>query len=221
MTTNAATSTLRVTEIYPSIQGESTWAGIPCVFVRLTGCPLRCVWCDTVYAFTEGQRQSIDAIVDEVRSHGIPLVEVTGGEPLVQPECGDLCQRLLDAGFTVLLETSGAYDIDLVPRDVVRIMDLKCPDSGEEHRNLWSNIDRLQPHDEVKFVIASRRDFDWATEMTLAHRLPERVKAVLFSPVFGDIDLQDLARWITEARLPVRMQLQMHKYIWDPTAKGV
>lgn len=212
---------LRVTEVYLSIQGESTYAGLPCVFVRLTGCPLRCVWCDTVFSFTEGKAASISEVVEQVLRCEVPLVEITGGEPLVQANCGRLCQELLDRGKTVLVETSGAYDIDLVPRECVRIMDLKCPGSGEMERNMWENLERLTLNDEVKFVVTDRRDYEWAREVTLTHRLHERVRCVLFSPVFGEQPLRYLAEWICEDRLPVRMQLQLHKYIWDPQARGV
>jgi 7-carboxy-7-deazaguanine synthase len=223
--TNVATldlsAKLRITEIYLSIQGESTWAGLPCTFVRLTGCPLRCVWCDTVYSFTEGKQRSIAEILEEIETIGVKLVEITGGEPLAQKNCGHLCQALLQRGYTVLVETSGAYDIDLVPRECVRIMDLKCPDSGEEARNMWANLDRLQTHDEIKFVIASRRDFEWARDCVRKHHLHEKVQAVLFSPVFGSIDLPALANWVAEEKLPIRMQIQMHKVIWPPDMRGV
>jgi len=210
-----------VWEMYPSIQGESTWAGLPCFFIRLSGCPLRCVWCDTEYAFYGGERLPISEVVEKAVQSGISLVEVTGGEPLAQPNCPDLCRELLDRGLTVLIETAGSEPIETLPEGVIRIMDLKCPDSGEMDKNLWSNLEHLNEHDEIKFVIASETDFDWAAEVVLRERLNERVKAVLFSPVFGQIDPQGMVKWILERKLPVRFQLQMHKSIWDPEEKGV
>lgn len=217
----AVESTLLVSEVYTSIQGESTWAGLPCVFIRLTGCPLRCRWCDTTYAFTGGERWKIADLVQHVNAFGIPLVEVTGGEPLAQPNCPSLCQSLLDQGKTVLIETAGSHPIDVLPEGVIRIMDLKCPDSGEMDRNLWSNIDALNSRDEVKFVIASRRDFEWATEVTRSRSLHNKVHTVLFSPVFGEVEPVDLVEWILAEGLPVRFQLQLHKIIWEPSSRGV
>lgn len=215
------TRTVTVTEIYKSVQGESTWAGEPCIFVRLTGCHLRCVWCDTAYAFHGGEKTTVGAVVDRCRELGGPLVEITGGEPLLQKHCGALAQALLDAGFTVLCETSGALPLDLLPAAVIKIMDLKCPDSGEMERNDYANIDRLAPEDEVKFVLASRRDYEWSREQVLKYRLAERCRAVLFSPVFGAIEAKDIVDWIVADGLPVRFQLQMHKFIWPPDQKGV
>lgn len=212
---------LTITEVYKSVQGESTWAGLPCIFVRLTGCPLRCVWCDTAYAFTGGEKTTVAAVVAQCMALGGGLVEITGGEPLAQKGCGALAQALLDAGCTVLCETSGAYPIDLLPDAVIKIMDLKCPDSGEEHRNDWSNLAKLSPRDEVKFVIASRRDYEWSREVVQREGLADRVHCVLFSPVFGEIDPQALVGWILDDALPVRFQLQLHKFIWPPDQKGV
>lgn len=214
--------TLRITEIYRSLQGESTWAGLPCVFVRLTGCPLRCVWCDTEYAFHGGERLSIREILDRVAVLDTTLVEITGGEPLAQKGCGALAELLIERGCTVLVETSGALPIDLLPEAAIKIMDLKCPDSGECNKNDWANIERLSvDRDEVKFVIASRHDYEWARGAVLEHCLETRCKCVLFSPVFGAVDPRDLAAWILEDGLPVRFQLQLHKFIWPPDAKGV
>jgi 7-carboxy-7-deazaguanine synthase len=212
---------LTVNEIFLSVQGESSWAGLPCVFVRLTGCDLRCSYCDTTYAFTEGTRRPLDEVLAEVLAFDCPLVEVTGGEPLLQPASLELMTALCDAGLTVLLETSGAHDISKVDSRVHRIMDLKTPDSGECARNLESNIRHLTQRDEVKFVINSRTDYEWARQKACEHSLPGRVQAVLFSPVFGKIDPASLVQWILEDRLQVRFQLQMHKFIWDPNQRGV
>ncbi len=217
---------LRVTEIFHSIQGESTWAGLPCTFVRLTGCPLRCVWCDTAYAFQGGERMTLDGIVARVETIGTPLVELTGGEPLVHPGAFELARRLLDAGHTVLVETSGAVDVAPLDARAHKIMDLKCPGSGESERNLWSNLDHLGPGDELKFVLADRADYEWAREVVRTRGLDERVRAgglraILFSPVWDRLDLQELAGWILEDRLPVRYQIQLHKLIWGPVARGV
>jgi len=217
----SAETILRVTEIYKSVQGESTWAGLPCIFVRLSGCPLRCVWCDTEYAFYGGEKLSVAAIVDQCRALGGDLIEITGGEPLAQPECPDLAQAFLDAGFTVLIETSGSLPISSLPAETIKIMDLKCPDSGEGDKNDWTNIDALTDRDEVKFVIASRRDYEWSREQVTKHNLSNRCKAALFSPVFGAIEGDSLVKWILEDKLNVRFQLQLHKYVWPPDAKGV
>ncbi|NUN97128.1 MAG: radical SAM protein [Candidatus Omnitrophica bacterium] len=207
--------------MYPSIQGESTHAGLPCFFIRLTGCPLRCRWCDTAYAFSGGTRTPISGILEAVEASGISLVEVTGGEPLAQPNCPLLCRRLVDAGFTVLIETAGSHPLELLPEGVIRIMDLKCPGSGEMESNLWSNLDQLVWRDEIKFVIADRADFEWARGVVRTYRLERRVNAILFSPVFGEIDPAELVEWILEENLPVRFQLQLHKFIWDPSRTGV
>ncbi|MGH7839993.1 MAG: radical SAM protein [Candidatus Binataceae bacterium] len=212
---------LRVNEIFYSIQGESTWAGRPCVFVRLTGCNLRCVWCDTPYAFYEGRQMAIAAIVDQVRGYGCELVEITGGEPMLQKGIHALLRALLEENRTVMLETSGERDLRGVDARVIKIMDLKCPGSGEGARNRWSNLDCLTPHDEVKFVVADRRDYEWARDTIAERAIAARVHAVLMSPVFGQLEPAALASWILEDRLPVTMQLQMHKQIWDPSARGV
>lgn len=211
-------------EIFHSIQGESTWAGVPMVFVRLTGCPLRCVWCDTAYAFHEGQQTPIAEILQRVEAYGCPHVEVTGGEPLAQKNCLPLLTALCDAGKTVLLETAGSHDLAPVDPRVHVIMDLKAPGSGEEARNRWANIPLLRPEkDEVKIVLDGRADYEWAKAKLAEHRLAERAKAVLLSAVHGKLDYKTLAEWVLADRLPppVRFQLQLHKHIWDPTARGV
>ncbi len=211
---------LLIHEIYRSIQGESTFVGLPCVFVRLAVCDARCVWCDTPHAFSQGNPWPLEAILQRVLSYHCPLVEITGGEPLVQEEVLPLMSTLADRGLTVLLETSGAHDVSPVDRRVHVIMDLKCPDSGECAGNRWANLDVLKPADQIKFVIASRRDFDWAAETIRKHNL-ERRFTVLLSPVFGVVQPVELAGWLLESDLQVRMQLQLHKYIWDPQARGV
>lgn len=212
---------LTVHEIYHSVQGESTHAGRPCVFVRLTACDLRCVWCDTPYAFTGGRKMAIDEVLDAVAAFGCPLVEVTGGEPLLQPEAPRLLSRLVADGYEVLLETGGHRPLDDVPEAVRAIVDVKCPGSGEADHMHWDNLNQLSSHDEVKFVIADRADFDYARQVVEHYALPGRVAAVHFSPVYGVLSPAELARWILDARLPVRLQLQAHKYIWSPEARGV
>lgn len=212
---------LTVNEIFHSIQGESTHAGRPCVFVRLTACDLRCSWCDTPYAFTEGHKMSLDDIVARVKAFECPVVEITGGEPLLQKNVYPLMQRLLDDGLTVMLETGGHVSIEQVPEQVVRIVDVKCPGSGESHRNDWSNMDRLTEHDEMKFVIKDREDYEFARAVVAKHGLVRRVRAVLFSPVHGALDPKLLASWILADRLEVRLQLQVHKYVWPPETRGV
>ena len=212
---------LTVNEIYQSVQGESTWAGLQCVFVRLTFCDLRCTYCDTEYAFYEGKKRPLDEIVAAVREFGCPLVEVTGGEPLLQPACVPLLAMLCDAGWDVLLETSGAHDIGAVDPRVHRLMDLKTPSSGECGRNLYANIGHLTSRDEVKFVIGSREDYEWAREKMREYDLAAKVKAVLFSPVLGKIAPADMVAWMLEDKVPARFQLQMHKFIWEPRARGV
>jgi len=217
---------LRVTEVFHSIQGESTWAGLPCTFIRLTGCPLRCVWCDTEYAFHGGEKMTLAALVARAREIGTPLVEVTGGEPLVHPGAFRLCTLLADEGFTVLVETSGAVDVASLDPRVHKIMDLKCPGSGESHRNLWGNLDHLGPGDEVKFVVADRTDYEWTRETIRERRLDGRVRegglrALLVSPVWDAVAWDDLAAWILEDRLPVRLQVQLHKLIWGAETIGV
>ena len=212
---------LTVFEIYESIQGESTHAGRPCVFVRLAACDLRCTWCDTPYAFTGGAKMAIDDVIARVRTFQSRLVELTGGEPLLQKDAGPLMQRLLDEGYQVLVETGGHVPLDPVPREVRKIIDVKCPGSGEAARMHWPNLEGLAPHDEVKFVLADRADFDYARDVVTRYGLPARVAAVLFSPVHGVLSPQELANWILEAGLPVRLQLQLHKYIWTPETRGV
>ncbi len=213
--------TLTINEIYQSIQGESTWAGQRCAFVRLTFCNLRCNYCDTEYAFYEGKKETLKEIVDLVAAFHSPLVEITGGEPLLQKNVLPLMSILCDAGHTVLLETSGAHDISKVDPRVHRIMDLKTPGSGEVERNLWSNIDHLTLLDEVKFVIGSREDYEWSREKVGRFDLITRCRSVLFSPIFGRIDPREIVEWILADQLDVRFQLQMHKFIWTPTQRGV
>ena len=212
---------LTVFEIYESIQGESTHAGRPCVFVRLAACDLRCTWCDTPYAFTGGTKKSVEDVVREVEAFGANTVEITGGEPMLQREVTVLMQRLLDAGHEVLLETGGHIPLDDVPEAVVAIVDVKCPGSGESAKMHWPNLEQLSPHDEVKFVIADRVDFEYAREVVKRYDLTARAAAVLFSPVHGKLEPAELARWILAARMPVRLQLQQHKYIWSPETRGV
>ena len=209
----ATASRLKITEIFLSVQGESSSVGWPTVFVRLTGCPLRCHYCDTAYAFHGGQWMSLDDIVAEVSRLGAHHVCVTGGEPLAQKNCLPLLTRLCDAGHRVSLETSGAIDIGNVDPRVVRVVDIKTPASGEVARNRWANLDALQPHDEIKFVLCDRADYDWARERLAEHRLAQRC-AVLFSPSQGQVDAGQLAEWILADRLPVRFQLQLHKVLW-------
>jgi 7-carboxy-7-deazaguanine synthase len=211
---------LLVHEIYRSLQGESTYAGLPCVFVRTAACDSRCRWCDTPHAFNQGEPMPRADVLRRALAFDCPLVEVTGGEPLLQPEVLPLMTELCDAGKTVLLETSGAHDVGPVDPRVHVIMDLKCPDSGECERNHWPNLDRLKPTDQIKFVIASRRDWDWTAETVRTHRLAERF-ACLVSTSFRDVKPIELADWLLESGLNLRMQLQMHKYIWDPNARGV
>jgi 7-carboxy-7-deazaguanine synthase len=217
---------LRITEIFHSIQGESTWAGVPCTFVRITGCPLRCVWCDTEYAFHGGTRMTFAEILEEVGRHPARVVEITGGEPLAHPGAFDLARLLLDEGYTVLVETSGAFDVSGLDPRVHRIMDLKCPGSGESEKNLWSNLDHLGALDEIKFVVKDRADYEWARDVIRDRGLDARVadgslRALLMSPVWDDIDLKDFAGWILEDGLPVRFQVQVHKLIWGAEATGV
>ena len=215
------TKVLTVNEIYLSVQGESTHVGRPCVFVRLTACDLRCRWCDTPYAFTGGRKMSIDEVLAEIEPHGTPLVEITGGEPLLQRDVYPLMERLLEQGYGVLLETGGHVPLDEVPDAVVAVVDVKCPGSGEAHRNDWGNLDRLRPHDEVKFVIKDRADYEYARDVITKHRLGERVAALHLSPVHGVMDLRQLSEWTMADRLPARVQVQLHKYIWDPDTRGV
>jgi 7-carboxy-7-deazaguanine synthase len=212
---------LTVNEIFHSIQGESSRAGYPCVFVRLTACDLRCTWCDTAYAFHEGRKMSVDDVVAAVAEHGCPLVEITGGEPLLQEDVYPLMDRLLAGGHTVMLETGGHRPIARVPAAVLKIVDIKCPASGEAARNDWSNLDRLAPHDEVKFVIQDRADYEFARDVIARYGLVSRGPAVLLSPVHGVLDARTLSEWMLADRLTARLQLQIHKYIWSPTTRGV
>lgn len=212
---------LTVNEIFHSIQGESTHTGRPCVFVRLTGCDLRCSWCDTPYAFTEGRRMTVDDVVERVREYGCDVVEITGGEPLLQKEVYRLMERLLDDGRTVMIETGGHLSADAVPAGVVRVIDIKCPGSGESAKVHWPNLERLRSSDELKFVIKDRADYEFARDVVARHDLLARCAAVLFSPVHGVLEAKQLAEWILADRLPVRLQLQAHKYIWAPDTRGV
>jgi len=212
---------LTVNEIFYSIQGESTYAGRPCVLVRLSACDLRCSWCDTPYAFYEGRKMSLDEVVKEAERYSCPLVEITGGEPLLQEEVYPLMDRLLASGRTVLLETGGHIDISRVPAAVVKIVDVKCPGSGESDRNHWENLERLQSHDQVKLVIRDRIDYEFARTTLCRYRLDRKCEAVLFSPVHGVLNPKVLSEWVLQDCLPVRVQLQLHKYIWGPDARGV
>jgi 7-carboxy-7-deazaguanine synthase len=225
---------MQITEIFKSIQGEGTRAGLPCVFVRLTGCNLRCTWCDTAYAFHGGTKRSVEevlAMVDGLAGSGamrVPLVEITGGEPLLQPETPALAEGLLAAGHTLMIETSGERFVGVLPRAVIKIVDVKCPDSGEADRFDMANLDAVSSEDEIKFVISSRRDYEFARDFAMRHRLAERVRQVLFSPVFPDpagtwagLNARELTQWILADGLPVRLGLQLHKFIWDPAMKGV
>lgn len=229
-----------ITEIFKSIQGEGTRAGLPCIFVRLTGCNLRCTWCDTAYAFHGGTKMSVEEVlsrVDELAGRDpdadtlqakVPLVELTGGEPLLQEEIYPLAEKLFGAGYTVMIETSGERHIGRLPPEVIKIVDVKCPDSGEADTFNVDNLDVLSSEDEVKFVLSTRRDYEFARDFTARHRLSERVKQVLFSPVFEDpqgkwpgLEPRTLVEWILADGLPVRLGLQLHKFVWDPATKGV
>ena len=212
---------LTVNEIFHSIQGESTHAGRPCVFVRLTACDLRCTWCDTPYAFTEGRKMSVDDVVARVREYNCDVVEITGGEPLLQKEVYPLMERLLHDGRIVMLETGGHLSAEQVPAGVVRVIDVKCPGSGESHHNCWENLANVRPHDEVKFVVKDRADYEFARDVISERSLSGRVAAIHLSPVHGVLDAKTLAEWVIADRLPVRVQLQLHKYIWSPDTRGV
>lgn len=212
---------IRIHEIYASIQGESTFAGLPCTFVRLSRCNLRCRWCDTPQAFEGGTSMKRSEVLERALAHGTPLVELTGGEPLLQAGAIPLLRELCDAGRTVLLETSGERDISGVDPRVHRIMDLKAPGSDESHRNRWDNIEHLTQRDEVKIVLADRTDYEWARNVIAEHDLAARVRQVLLSPVWGELDPKDLVAWVLDDGLPVRVQIQMHKVIWDADTQGV
>ena len=212
---------LTINEIFHSIQGESTHSGRPCVFVRLTACNLRCSWCDTPYAFTEGRKMSLDDVMQQIDAYDCRLVEITGGEPLLQDEVYPLMDRLLAAGRTVMVETGGHLSIGNVPVPVIKIVDVKCPGSSESHRNDWDNLERLAAHDEVKFVIKDRADYEFARDVVRRHRLIGRIAAVLFSPVHAVLEPRTLAEWILADGLEVRLQLQAHKYIWGADVRGV
>ena len=211
---------LKINEIYYSVQGESTHTGRPCIFIRLTYCNLRCSYCDTEYAFYEGKDMEIAQIMSEIQQWDCNLVEVTGGEPLFQEECIDLLHELINSNYEVMLETGGSLSISDVPKKVIKIVDFKCPSSKMEKKNLWSIVDDLQDHDEVKFVIGNREDFDWAKDKITEYSL-DKICTLLFSPTFGKIDPQLIVEWILADNLPVRMQMQMHKMIWSPEEKGV
>lgn len=223
-----------ITEIFKSIQGEGTRAGLPCVFVRLTGCNLRCTWCDTAYAFHGGDKMTVDEVIARVHklassgANRLPLVEITGGEPLLQKEAPDLASRLLAEGFTVMIETSGERFVGVLPREVIKIVDVKCPDSGEPDTFDISNLDAIGKNDEIKFVVSTRRDYEFARDFTRDHHLAARVGQVLFSPVFPDpagkwqgLNARELAEWILADGLRVRLGLQLHKFIWHPSRRGV
>jgi 7-carboxy-7-deazaguanine synthase len=213
---------LRVNEIFYSIQGESTFAGFPCIFIRMTGCNLRCTYCDTTYAYEEGDDIPLDSILTTVKKFDCSLIEVTGGEPLIQDETPDLISALIKNGYTVLLETNGSQDISPVDTRCTRIVDIKCPSSGMDNKNYWKNLDYITPNDQLKFVIAHRQDYLYAKKVLDAAAIKRRKKLLInFSPVFNEIDLKDLAGWILADNLPVRLQIQLHKYIWGEHTKGV
>lgn len=212
---------LTVNEIFHSIQGESRRAGEPCVFVRLTACDLRCSWCDTPYSFHEGSKRTLDDVIAEVERYQCPLVEVTGGEPLLQEEVYPLMERLLELGHTVMIETGGHRSIARVPAAVLKIVDVKCPGSGESHRNHWENLSLIGPNDEVKFVLKDRTDYEFARDVIARHDLHAKAGAILLSPVHGVLDPRLLAEWVLADRLQVRVQLQLHKFIWSPETRGV
>ena len=211
---------MRITEIYKSIQGESSYAGLTCVFIRTTGCDLRCAWCDSEFTFTGGTTMTVDRIIAEVERENCELVELTGGEPLLQADVYELATRLCDLGHTVLIETGGHRDVSKLDPRVIRVMDLKCPASGECEKNLWSNLEHLRPFDEVKLVIANRGDYEWALAVIREHRLEERVR-LLISTAFGLLDPKLLVEWMLGDKLRARFQLQLHKYVWAPDARGV
>lgn len=211
---------IKINEIYLSVQGESSHTGLPCIFIRLTGCNLRCSWCDTAYAFHEGKNMSIDEILQKVESFGIHLVEITGGEPLMQDNVYTLMKRLIEKRYKVMLETGGSISLERVPKDVIKIMDLKCPGSGEQEKNNLDNLKLLTPHDEVKFVILDRKDYEWSRDIIEKFKINETAH-ILLSPVFDKLELKEMVKWILEDRLPVRLQTQLHKIIWDKNTIGV
>jgi 7-carboxy-7-deazaguanine synthase len=218
---NQLETTLQICELFAGIQGESTYAGQPCGFIRVDGCNLRCVWCDTAYAFEGGNTMSVKEILEVVESWQLPLVEITGGEPLLQSGCIPLAEALLAAGYATLIETNGSQPIDVLPDGVVRIMDIKCPGSGMSDRMHWPNVEALTEQDEVKFVLADRADYDWALEVLRRYDLAARCKAIHLSPVSGSLDAAQLAAWVLEDRPPARLQLQLHKIIWPADMRGV
>jgi 7-carboxy-7-deazaguanine synthase len=211
---------LTVNEIFKSLQGESTFTGLPCIFIRLTGCNLRCTWCDTEYAFYEGKPKSVQDILNAIEPLGVPLVEITGGEPLLQDEVYDLMNALLEKNYQVLVETGGGVSVANVPDRVIKILDVKCPGSGEASKNLWDNLDHLNPEDEVKFVLADRADYDWSRDILDRFKIHQKAR-VLFSPVYDRLDLKELAAWVLADNLPVRVQTQLHKVIWGKDTIGV
>jgi len=211
---------IKINEIYLSVQGESTHTGLPCVFIRLTGCNLRCSWCDTAYAFYEGKNMSIDEILQKVANFGIRLVEITGGEPLMQDNVYTLMRRLIKKGYKVMLETGGSISLERVPKEVIKIMDLKCPGSGEQEKNNLDNLKLLVPHDEVKFVILDKKDYEWSRDIIKRYKINETAR-ILISPVFDKLELKEIVKWILKDRLPVRLQTQLHKIIWDKNTIGV
>jgi len=211
---------IKVNEIFYSIQGESTYAGLPCVFVRLTGCNLRCRYCDTQYAYTDGTYLSLAEIQDRVSKFDGNLIEITGGEPLLQSRVIDLSRDFIEQGKTVLVETNGTQNIDQLPDPAIKIMDIKCPGSGESGKMDWKNIDRLRARDNVKFVMSHREDFDWAVDVVMRYQLPDRA-TILFSPAFGLLNPEVLASWLLDLSLPIRLNLQLHKYIWNPNRRGI
>ena len=211
---------LKVNEIYLSVQGESSYTGLPCVFIRLTGCNLRCIWCDTAYAFYEGKSMSIDEIVGKVKNFGVKLIEITGGEPLMQENVYPLMNGLIEKGFQVLLETGGSLSLEKVPRDIIKIMDIKCPGSGEHKNNNLDNLKFLETKDEVKFVILNRHDYEWSRDLIHKYKIHE-IAHILISPVYDKLELKEIVKWILEDKLPVRLQTQLHKAIWDENPIGV
>ncbi|MEO2044327.1 MAG: radical SAM protein [Nitrospinaceae bacterium] len=211
---------LKVNEIYVSIQGESSHTGLPCIFIRLTGCNLRCTWCDTAHAFYAGKNFTLEEVLKKVETFKVPLVEITGGEPLMQEDVYPLMNSLLEKGYQVMLETGGSLSIDRVPEKIIKILDIKCPGSGEELKNHLENLKLLSPHDEIKFVLLDRSDYEWSRDLMQKLKLPSSAQ-ILFSPVYDKLKLKDLSKWILEDQLPVRLQTQLHKVIWSKNTIGV